>query len=69
MLKTLRQRRLRYCHDSVTTKIDPAVVLATRKYVDDKTLELKVYVDDQMAAPLRSVGLTTLKNNHFPALP
>jgi len=53
----------------VTTKIDPAVVLATRKYVDDKTLELKVYVDDQMAAPLRSVGLTTLKNNHFPALP
>ncbi|EPE3944220.1 gp53-like domain-containing protein, partial [Escherichia coli] len=29
-------------------KIDPSVVLATRKYVDDKVLELKLYVDDQM---------------------
>ncbi|ENE60343.1 tail fiber protein, partial [Escherichia coli] len=29
-------------------KIDPAVVLATRKYVDDEVLELKLYVDDQM---------------------
>ncbi|HBA8065262.1 TPA: phage tail protein, partial [Escherichia coli] len=31
-----------------TLKIDPSVVLATRKYVDDKVLELKLYVDDQM---------------------
>ncbi|EGV1976153.1 phage tail protein, partial [Salmonella enterica] len=31
---------------------DPAVVLATRKYVDDKVLELKVYVDDLMAKHL-----------------
>ncbi|EOU4373733.1 phage baseplate assembly protein V [Escherichia coli] len=29
-------------------EIDPAVVLATRKYVDDEVLELKLYVDDQM---------------------
>ncbi|MGT8857348.1 phage tail protein [Enterobacter sp. 186315] len=36
--------------DSITLKIDPSVVLATRKYVDDKVLELKVYVDDLMAA-------------------
>lgn len=34
---------------AITLKIDPSVVLATRKYVDDKVLELKVYVDDQMA--------------------
>lgn len=34
---------------AVTLKIDPAIVLATRKYVDDKVLELKLYVDDQMA--------------------
>ena len=34
--------------DNITLKIDPAVVLATRKYVDDKVLELKLYVDDQM---------------------
>ncbi|EGA4371814.1 phage tail protein [Escherichia coli] len=38
--------------DNITLKIDPAVVLATRKYVDDKVLELKVYVDDQMAKHL-----------------
>ncbi|ECP0916897.1 phage tail protein [Salmonella enterica] len=38
--------------DNITLKIDPAVVLATRKYVDDKALELKVYVDDLMAKHL-----------------
>ena len=37
---------------NITLKIDPAVVLATRKYVDDKALELKVYADDQMAKHL-----------------
>ncbi|MCW3335238.1 phage tail protein [Escherichia coli] len=34
--------------EAITLKIDPSVVLATRKYVDDKVLELKLYVDDQM---------------------
>ncbi len=38
--------------DNITLKIDPAIVLATRKYVDDKALELKVYVDDLMAKHL-----------------
>ncbi|MDI6476621.1 phage tail protein [Cronobacter dublinensis] len=38
--------------ENITLKIDPAVVLATRKYVDDKVLELKVYVDDLMAKHL-----------------
>ncbi|MEQ5265787.1 phage tail protein, partial [Escherichia coli] len=33
---------------AITLKIDPSVVLATRKYVDDEVLELKLYVDDQM---------------------
>ncbi|HFX4306227.1 TPA: phage tail protein, partial [Escherichia coli] len=32
----------------ITLKIDPSVVLATRKYVDDEVLELRLYVDDQM---------------------
>ncbi|HAH0815271.1 TPA: phage tail protein [Escherichia coli] len=41
--------------DNITLKIDPAVVLATRKYVDDKALELKVYVDDQMAKHLAAL--------------
>lgn len=34
--------------EAITLKIDPSVVLATRKYVDDKVTELKLYVDDQM---------------------
>nr|MDN1066053.1 phage tail protein [Escherichia coli] len=34
--------------EAITLKIDPSVVLATRKYVDDDVLELKLYVDDQM---------------------
>ncbi|EOB5872833.1 phage tail protein [Salmonella enterica] len=34
--------------EAITLKIDPSVVLATRKYVDDKVLELRLYVDDQM---------------------
>ncbi|EBV0169120.1 phage tail protein [Salmonella enterica subsp. enterica serovar Kirkee] len=38
--------------DNIILKIDPAVVLATRKYVDDKVLELKVYADEQMAKHL-----------------
>ncbi|EKY6541164.1 phage tail protein [Escherichia coli] len=34
--------------EAITLKIDPSVVLATRKYVDDEVLEIKLYVDDQM---------------------
>lgn len=32
--------------EAVTLKIDPSVVLATRKYVDDKIIEVKAYADD-----------------------
>ncbi|HBH4229734.1 phage tail protein [Escherichia coli] len=35
--------------EAITLKIDPSVVLATRKYVDDEVLELKLYVDDQLS--------------------
>ncbi|HHE4637413.1 TPA: phage tail protein [Escherichia coli] len=34
--------------EAITLKIDPSVVLATRKYVNDEVLELRLYVDDQM---------------------
>ncbi len=34
--------------EAITLKIDPSVVLATRKYVDDEVLELRLYVDEQM---------------------
>ncbi|ELD7983131.1 phage tail protein [Enterobacter hormaechei subsp. steigerwaltii] len=47
--QTVRMVLITSSTDSITLKIDPSVVLATRKYVDDKVLELKVYVDDLMA--------------------
>ncbi|HEN3479468.1 TPA: phage tail protein [Yersinia enterocolitica] len=37
---------------AVTLKIDPSVVLATRKYVDDKVIEVKAYADDLMVKHL-----------------
>ena len=50
--QTVRMVLITSSTDNITLKIDPAVVLATRKYVDDKALELKVYGDDQMAKHL-----------------
>ncbi|WP_318386239.1 phage tail protein, partial [Enterobacter sp.] len=35
---------------AITLKIDPSVVLATRKYVDDKVIEVKLYADNLMKA-------------------
>lgn len=35
---------------AVTLKIDPSVVLATRQYVDDQIIQVKTYVDQQLAA-------------------
>ncbi|MGL5528140.1 MAG: phage tail protein [Plesiomonas shigelloides] len=35
--------------EAVSLKIDPSVVLATRKYVDDKVIEVKAYTDKAMA--------------------
>ncbi|WP_418457859.1 phage tail protein [Citrobacter braakii] len=53
--QTVRMVLITSSTDNITLKIDPAVVLATRKYVDDKALELKVYVDDLMAKHLAAV--------------
>ncbi|MDH6633327.1 UNVERIFIED_ORG: phage-related tail fiber protein [Lelliottia amnigena] len=50
--QTVRMVLITNSTDNFILKIDPAVVLATRKYVDDKVLELKVYLDDQMAKHL-----------------
>lgn len=50
--QTVRMVLITSSTDTITLKIDPAVVLATRKYVDDKVLELRVYVDDLMAKHL-----------------
>ena len=53
--QTVRMVLITSSTDNITLKIDPAVVLATRKYVDDKALELKVYADDQMAKHLAAL--------------
>ncbi|MCK7194503.1 phage tail protein [Enterobacter kobei] len=50
--QTVRMVLITSSTDNITLKIDPAVVLATRRYVDDKVLELKVYVDELMAKHL-----------------
>ncbi|ENY2694090.1 phage tail protein [Salmonella enterica] len=55
--QTVRMVLITSSTDNITLKIDPAVVLATRKYVDDKALELKVYVDDLMAKHLAAPDL------------
>lgn len=34
--------------DAITLRIDPSVVLATRKYVDDAVIEVKAYADNLM---------------------
>ncbi|HBE3520107.1 TPA: phage tail protein [Escherichia coli] len=53
--QTVRMVLITSSTDNIILKIDPAVVLATRKYVDDKALELKVYVDDLMAKHLAAL--------------
>ncbi|MGL5171969.1 MAG: phage tail protein [Edwardsiella tarda] len=40
--------------EAVTLKIDPAVVLATRQYVDDHVIEVRNYIDSQLEAHARS---------------
>lgn len=50
--QTVRMVLITSSTDNITLKIDPSVVLATRKYVDDKVLELQVDVDELMAAHL-----------------
>ncbi|EHV6403777.1 phage tail protein [Escherichia coli] len=53
--QTVRMVLITSSTDNIILKIDPAVVLATRKYVDDKALELKVYVDDLIAKHLAAL--------------
>ncbi|EOM4619273.1 phage tail protein, partial [Escherichia coli] len=42
--------------EAVTLKIDPSVVLATRKYVDDAVIEVKAYADDVMKKHVAAVN-------------
>ncbi|WP_086873823.1 phage tail protein [Kosakonia pseudosacchari] len=44
--QTIRMALIVSSTAAVTLKIDPSLVLATRKYVDDKIIEVKAYSDD-----------------------
>lgn len=46
--QTIRMALIVSSTAAVTLKIDPSVVLATRKYVDDKVIEVKAYSDELM---------------------
>lgn len=46
--QTIRMILIVSSSSAITLKIDPAVVLATRQYVDDKVIEVKAYADDLM---------------------
>ena len=50
--QTIRMILIVSSTSAITLKIDPSVVLATRKYADDKAIELKLYVDDLMSKHL-----------------
>lgn len=53
--QTIRMILIVSSTSAVTLKIDPAIVLATRKYADDKAIELKLHVDDLMAKHLEAM--------------
>lgn len=47
--QTIRMILIVSSTSAITLKIDPAVVLATRKYVDDRVIEVKAYADNLLA--------------------
>jgi hypothetical protein len=46
--QTIRMILIVSSTSAITLKIDPSVVLATRKYVDDAVIEVKSYVDNKL---------------------
>ncbi|HIE9855356.1 phage tail protein [Klebsiella aerogenes] len=50
--QTVRMVLITSSTDNITLKIDPAVVLATRQYVDDTEIEVRLYTDEAMKAHL-----------------
>lgn len=42
--------------DAVTLRIDPSVILATRKYVDDTAIVVKAYADDVMKSHVKDAN-------------
>ncbi|WP_023639485.1 phage tail protein, partial [Dickeya zeae] len=55
-VQTVRMILIVNSADAITLKIDPAVVLATRQYVDDKAIEVKAYADSQLNAHITAAN-------------
>ncbi|MCA6999169.1 phage tail-collar fiber domain-containing protein [Dickeya solani] len=49
-VQTVRMILIVSTTEAITLKIDPAVVLATRQYVDDSAIKVKAYADTQLNA-------------------
>ncbi|MCK8583695.1 phage tail protein [Yersinia ruckeri] len=54
--QTIRMILIVSSTEAVTLKIDPSVVLATRKYVDDKVIEVKQYADNVLADHVKTAN-------------
>ncbi|EPA8516363.1 phage tail protein [Klebsiella aerogenes] len=54
--QTVRMVLITSSTDNITLKIDPAVVLATRQYVDDTAIEVRLYTDEAMKAHLAAAN-------------
>lgn len=67
--QTVRMILITSSTDNITLKIDPSIVLATRKFVDDKVIELTAHIDDILAQkqPLDDT-LTNLSGKDVSAL-
>ncbi|EMB0516432.1 phage tail protein, partial [Escherichia coli] len=50
--------------EAITLKIDPSVVLSTRKYVDDKVIEVKGYASELMKGHLNNAN----PHNQYPLI-
>lgn len=54
--QTIRMVLIVSSTSAITLKIDPSVVLATRKYVDDRIIEVKAYADNLLAVHLAAAN-------------
>ncbi|WP_038901389.1 phage tail-collar fiber domain-containing protein [Dickeya dadantii] len=55
-VQTVRMILIVSTTEAITLKIDPAVVLATRQYVDDSAIQVKAYADTQLNAHLAAAN-------------
>ncbi|WP_042860033.1 phage tail protein [Dickeya sp. NCPPB 3274] len=55
-VQTVRMILIVSTTEAISLKIDPAVVLATRQYVDDSAIQVKAYADTQLGAHIAAAN-------------